>query len=74
MVRFLEFAVHETLRGNAESLKEIVIGSSVFDRASGYDSRLDPIVRVETRRLGTKLKACYEAQGRGGVIVIELPR
>jgi serine/threonine-protein kinase len=74
MVRFLVFAVHETLRGNAGELKEIVIGSSVFDRDSGYDTRLDPIVRVEARRLRTKLKAYYETEGRHDAIVIDLPR
>jgi serine/threonine-protein kinase len=55
-------------------LKEIVIGSSVFDRDPHYDPRLDPIVRVEARRLRTKLEAYYEAEGRDDALVIELPR
>jgi serine/threonine-protein kinase len=74
MVRFLEFVVRETLRGNGPELKEIVIGSSVFDRDSSYDPRLDPIVRVEARRLRSKLEAWYEAEGRDDEIIIELPR
>jgi serine/threonine-protein kinase len=74
MVRFLQFAVHESLRGNAAELKEIVIGSAVFDRDSAYDPRLDPIVRVEARRLRSKLEAYYEEHGRDDEIVIEFPR
>jgi serine/threonine-protein kinase len=74
MVRFLEFVVKEVLRGNAAELKEIVIGSSVFDRDSNYDPRLDPIVRVEARRLRAKLEAYYASEGRDDGIVIELPR
>src|SRR5581483_1735225 len=59
MARFLRFAVEETLRGNGGRLKEIVIGAEVFDRGADYDPRLDPIVRVEARRLRTKLVAYY---------------
>ena len=74
MVRFLEFVVREVLRGNGSELKEIVIGSAVFDRDSNYDPRLDPIVRVEARRLRSKLEAWYESDGKDDEIVIELPR
>jgi TolB-like protein/Flp pilus assembly protein TadD len=74
MVRFLEFVVREVLRGNASELKEFVIGSSVFDRDSNYDPRLDPIVRVEARRLRSKLEAWYETEGKDDEIIIELPR
>ncbi len=74
MVRFLEFVVREVLRGNASELKEIVIGSAVFDRDSNYDPRLDPIVRVEARRLRSKLETYYEGAGADDEIVIELPR
>src|SRR3954468_6806908 len=51
MVRFLQFAVEETLKGHATQLKENVIGTHVFDRPLSYDPRIDPIVRVEARRL-----------------------
>ncbi len=74
MVRFLRFAVEETLAGNASQLKENVIGVQVFDRKSGYDPRLDPIVRVEARRLRTKLRMYYETAGEQDQIVFELPK
>ena len=49
--RFLKFAVEQTLAGHAEHLKEQSIGLEVFERKIDYDPRIDPIVRVEARRL-----------------------
>jgi TolB-like protein len=74
MARFLRFAVEETLQGNGCRLKEIVIGVEVFDRGADYDPRLDPIVRVEARRLRAKLLAYYEGEGKDDDLVIEFPK
>jgi serine/threonine-protein kinase len=74
MARFLRFTVDETLRGNAAQLKETVIGTHVFDRPSGYDPRLDPIVRVEARRLRTKLQSYYQDSGSQDGLIVELPK
>jgi TolB-like protein/Flp pilus assembly protein TadD len=74
MARFLRFTVEETLRGNAAQLKETVIGTQVFDRASGYDPRIDPIVRVEARRLRAKLQTYYEGSGKQDSLILEFPK
>src|ERR1700691_1603561 len=74
MARFLRFAVEETLEGNGTRLKEIVIGTEVFDRGESYDPRLDPIVRVEARRLRAKLLAYYEGEGKDDELIIEFPK
>ncbi len=74
MARFLTFVVDETLKGCADQLKENVIGTNVFDRPPAYDTRLDPIVRVEARRLRSKLCAYYERDGRSDALVFELPK
>src|ERR1700728_1789385 len=74
MARFLRFAVEESLQGNGGRLKEIVIGTEVFDRGADYDPRLDPIVRVEARRLRAKLLAYYEGEGKDDRRVIEFPK
>jgi TolB-like protein/Flp pilus assembly protein TadD len=71
MGRFLRLAVERTLEGKGEELKEYLIGVEVFDRNQSYDPRVDPIVRVEARRLRSKLKAYYEGDGAGDPIVIE---
>jgi len=74
MSRFLRFSVEETLEGRGHQLKESAIGHAVFDRAADYDSRLDPIVRVEARRLRTKLEQYYTRQGSRDGLCIDLPR
>ena len=56
MSRFLRFAVERVMCGQSEQLKEYVLGVEVFDRKPSYDPRVDPIVRVEARRLRSKLE------------------
>ena len=72
--RFLRFAVEQSLGGNGDQLKEQLIGIEVFDRKPDYDPRIDPIVRVEARRLRSKLKAYYTSSGRGDNVLIGLPK
>ena len=65
LVRFLNFTVEQTLGGHGQNLKEFVIGVEVFDKDEKYDPRMDPIVRVEARRLREKLRSregrkCYQ--------------
>jgi TolB-like protein len=74
LCRFLRFSVEQTLAGNGGQLKEQIIGVEVFDRKPDYDPRIDPIVRVEARRLRAKLKAYYASPGRGDQITIGLPK
>src|SRR3954462_6821915 len=74
MLRFLQFTVEETLCGNASRLKENIIGIHVFDRPPTYDPRIDPIVRVEARRLRLKLREYYEGVGKADNLIVELPK
>lgn len=74
LIRFLRFSVEQALSGKADCLKEQTIGIEVFDRKTDYDPRIDPIVRVEARRLRAKLKAYYNSNGRGDELLIELPK
>ena len=60
--RFLTHIVDRTLQGEADGLKELAIAMDVFDRSSEYDPNIDAIVRVEARRLRSKLKAYYEGE------------
>src|SRR6201982_950587 len=66
LCRFLTHIVNRTIDGDIDSLKEFSIAMEVFDRSSDYDPNIDAIVRVEARRLRTKLKAYYE-EGPGTV-------
>jgi len=70
LARFLRFTVEQTLRGEQGSLKEVVIGTQVYDRRTSYNSNQDSIVRTEARRLRGKLKEYYEGEGRSNPIYI----
>ncbi len=73
MCQFLRFVVESSLSGK-ESLKETVIGVEVFHRAPGYDPSLEPIVRIEARRLRDKLQQYYTRQSADDEVVIALPK
>src|SRR5580692_5125495 len=70
--RFLRYIVDQTLEGNARWIKESVLGVEVFGRGESFDPRLDPIVRVDARRLRGKLAEYYEGEGRQDPVVIEV--
>lgn len=71
MARFLRLAVEHALAGKSDELKEYLIGLEVFDRPASYDPRVDPIVRVEARRLRAKLRAYYDGDGRNDAVIID---
>jgi TolB-like protein len=72
--RFLRYVVERSLAGEADQLKEYVIGLEVFDRNEDYDPRLDSIVRVEAGRLRSKIDEYYNGPGRDDAVRIQLPR
>ena len=70
--RFLQFVVEECLFGRQHRLKEYLIGLEVFNRHDDFDPRIDSIVRVEARRLRTKIEEYYQKEGQENEIRIEL--
>ena len=74
MIRFLRYAVEHAASHAGDRLKEYIVGVEIFDRDPAYDPRVDPIVRVEARRLRAKLRAYYESEGRDDDLVIEFPK
>ncbi len=72
--RFLAFVVGETLAGRGDQLKEFLIGTEVFDKESSFDPRTDPIVRVQARRLRSRLEKYYAEEGQRDAVHIELPK
>jgi serine/threonine-protein kinase len=74
MCRFLSLAVEHALADSGEPLKEYRVGVDVFDRRPDYDPRVDPIVRVEARRLRAKLKSYYTSAGKADAIIIDFPK
>ncbi len=72
--RFLAFIVEETLSGRGDILKEYPIGVDVFNKDSSFDPRMDPIVRVQARRLRIRLATYYRDEGQSDELLIELPK
>jgi serine/threonine-protein kinase len=72
--RFVSFIVGETMGGRGGELKEYVIGVQVFGKEASFDPRTDPIVRVQARRLRTRLARYYRDEGNTDVLTIDLPK
>ena len=72
--RFISFIVGETIAGRGSDLKEYVIGVQVFGKEAAFDPRTDPIVRVQARRLRTRLARYYRDEGNSDELIIDLPK
>jgi adenylate cyclase len=62
------------LNGRPELLKEYNLGLEVFQRPADYDPKIDPIVRVQARRLRSKLDEYYASEGADASVVIHIPK
>ena len=72
--RFVSFIVGETVSGRGGDLKEYVIGVQVFGKEPSFDPRTDPIVRVQARRLRTRLARYYRDEGNSDELIVDLPK
>jgi TolB-like protein len=68
--RFLRFTVETKLAGDAEIMKEYLIGTEVYHRPPSYHPSEDSIVRSEARRLRSKLKEYYDSVGKDDSVFI----
>src|SRR4030095_13659495 len=73
LTAFLTFIVEQTLEGRGGVLKEHVLAIEVYGKAADFDAGLDPIVRVDARRLRDKLREYY-ASAPHDPIVISVPK
>jgi Tol biopolymer transport system component len=72
---FLRFVVERALDGRTEEIKESVIAVEVLGRSpSSFDSKSDPIVRVEAGRLRDRLDSYYRDEGKSDRIFITMPK
>ena len=72
--RFVNFIVREAISGRGGELKEYVIGVEVFGKEPSFDPRTDPIVRVQARRLRSRLVRYYREEGQADELIIDLPK
>lgn len=73
LTRLLRHVVERTLEGSVDRLKELLLGIEVFDR-TGFDPRIDPIVRVEASRLRKRLDDFYRRSGCPFGLAIGMPK
>jgi serine/threonine-protein kinase len=72
--RFLRYTVEQSLAGQDTTLKEYSIGLHVFDKPETFDTRVDPIVRVEAGRLRAKIRDYYDNEGSKDLIWLGLQK
>ena len=70
----LRYLTKITLEGRSSELKEYALGVTVLERPETFDPRIDPVVRLEARRLRLKLAEYYQDEGLGDAVVIDLPK
>ena len=71
---FLRYIVDEALAGRAHELKGYTVAISVFGRDESFDSKTDPVVRLEARRLRQDLDTFYVGPGAEDPIRISIPK
>jgi TolB-like protein len=72
--RFLDYVVEETLSDRGDRIKAYTIATLVFGRDESFDPALDPVVRMEARRLRRSLERFYLVEGDPGPVRITLPK
>lgn len=70
--QFLEYVVRNKLEGHVEHLKERTIGTDVFQRAPGYATGEDPVVRVQAGEVRRRLEQYYQSLPSRPTVRIEL--
>ncbi len=71
---FLRFIVTHTLEGRPSEIKESVLAVEVLGRSSSFDSKTDPIVRVEAGRLRDRLREYYDHHATADDVLISVPK
>lgn len=68
--RFLRYSVEEGLAGRTDRVKEYTIGREAFDKPATFDTRSDPVVRVEAGRLRAKIREYYSTRGANDALFV----
>ena len=74
LCNFLRFVVEEKLAGRGKNLKQYTIAVKAFGRPANFNPQIDPIVRIEARRLRHTLTLYYQEQGSQDLVQIEIPK
>jgi len=72
--KLLQYLAKHSLENPHEHVKEYQIATEVFGRSSGFDPQTDATVRVQVRRLRTKLADYYASDGRDDAVILDIPK
>ncbi len=70
---FLQYVVNQKICGNADQLKERVIGVQIFGRKPDYATGEDPVVRVKAGDVRRRLELYYADTAVASGILIQIP-
>jgi TolB-like protein len=70
---FLGYVAEETIAGRGHLLNERKVARFALGRTADFDSRTDPSVRVQARRVRDRLDRYFVAEGRDEPVRLELP-
>ena len=73
LAELLRYVVERTLAGDSANIKAYSIAVDVFGRPADFDPQLDPIVRVQARRLRSLLEQYYATGLSRSGVEIQLP-
>ena len=62
------------MAGRGERIKAYNVATIVFGRDDNFDPQLDPVVRMEARRLRRSLERFYLVEGEGSAVRIAMPK
>lgn len=71
---FLKYVVAEQEAGRLGGLKGYSIAVAVYGRDASFDTRIDPLVRIEAGRLRADLEHYYLTAGKNDPLLIEIPK
>jgi tetratricopeptide (TPR) repeat protein len=71
---FLQYCVNAARSDRNSGSNEYAIGTAVFGRGEDFDPRIDPIVRVQARKLRGRLDSYYANSGKDDAILIRVPK
>ena len=74
LISLLNYLVRDSIENPDAQLKEYTIATEVLGRGTEFDPRTDSVVRVQAKRLRTKLQEYYQNEGKSDQILIDLPK
>src|SRR5215470_10487091 len=74
VLTLLQYLVEHSVTNPDQNIKEYTIALEVLNRGSEFDPRTNSIVRVQAKRLRSKLQEYYKTEGKSDQVIMDLPK